>query len=61
MAAAKICEELRPRILAGAEKDRVRMGRGFVRQGGHVKPTQRDVRATPPVVIGQAIGAAAPT
>ena len=56
-AAPEIGEELRPGVLAGAEEDRVGVRGRLVRQRRHVQSAKRDVRAPPPVVIGDAIGA----
>ena len=56
-AAPEVGEKFRPGVFAGAEKDRIGVRRGFVRQRRHMQAAKRDVGAFRPVVIGQAIRA----
>ena len=55
-ARAEIGQEPRPRVLARPQEDGVRVGRGFVRQRGHVQAAQAHVAAAPPVMIRQLVG-----
>ena len=54
-AGREVAQELRERVLAGAEEDRVGVWRRFLRQGRDVQPAERDMRALSPVVIGNPI------
>ncbi len=54
----EVLQELRPGVLARAEEDRVGVPDGLGRERGHVQPAQGDVRAFPPIVIGDLVGAA---
>ena len=53
----EIGQELRPRVLAGSDENRIGMRRCFVRKGRHVQPAKHHVHAACAVVIGEAIGA----
>ena len=53
----QIAQELRERVLAGPQKDRVGVRRGFVRQGRDVEAPQRDVRASRAIVVRDPVGA----
>ena len=54
-AATEVVEEARPRVLARAEKDRVRVRGGLPWQRGHMQPAERHVSALLPIVVGDAI------
>ena len=56
-AAPEIGEESRPRVLAGSEKDRVRMPGSLFRQRRDVEASKRHMRAPSAVVIREAIRA----
>jgi hypothetical protein len=53
----EVSEKLRPRILAGTEKDRVGVRQRFLRQRRHVKAAERDRHAFAAVVSGDAVSA----
>jgi len=58
IAAPEVGEEGGPRVLAGADEDRVRVGRRLLRQRGHVQAAEDDISALRAIVVGQPIRAA---
>jgi hypothetical protein len=56
-ARAEIFEELRERLLAGAEEDRIRVRGGFIGERGHVQAAEGDEDAFRAIAIGERVGA----
>ena len=57
MPARKVLEELRKRLITGAEEDGVGVRSGFVGQRSDVESAEADERADAAVVVGDLVGA----
>src|SRR5687768_17277217 len=54
-AGAEVIEKARPRVLAGTDENRIRVGGRLLGQGGDVQPAHRDVYAATTIVVGDLV------